>query len=91
LRITYGYKPTTKDNSLVHITDEAMDRLNMLLSPGLFAVDFLPFLQYIPEWFPGGGFHKLAHEWWHILFNMTDKSYEFMLEQMVCPDTLLLV
>ncbi|KAH9056253.1 cytochrome P450 [Lactarius vividus] len=82
LRISHGYRPTTEDDSLVRIADEATDQLNVLLSPGLFAVDFLPFLRYIPEWFPGGGFHKIAREWRHTLFDMTDKSYEFVLEQM---------
>ncbi|KAH8986095.1 cytochrome P450 [Lactarius akahatsu] len=77
LRITYGYRPTTEDDSLVRVADEATNQLNVLLSPGLFAVDFLPFLRYIPEWFPGGGFHKIAREWRHTLFDMTDKSYEF--------------
>jgi hypothetical protein len=68
---------------LVRIADEATDQLNVLLSPGLFAVDFLPFLRHIPEWFPGGGFHKIAREWRQSLFDLTDKSYEFVLDQMV--------
>ncbi|KAF8257391.1 cytochrome P450 [Lactarius quietus] len=82
LRISHGYKPTTEDDSLVRIADEVTDQLNVLLSPGLFAVDFLPFLRYIPEWFPGGGFHRIAREWRHTLFDMTEKSYEFVLDQM---------
>jgi hypothetical protein len=68
---------------LVRIADDATDQLNILLSPGLFLVDFLPFLRYIPEWFPGGGFHKIAREWRQSLFDLTDKSYEFVLDQMV--------
>lgn len=89
LRISHGYKPKTEDDSLVRIADEATDQLNILLSPGLFAVDFLPFLRYIPEWFPGGGFHKIAREWRHTLIDLTDKSYEFVLDQMVRFQTLL--
>jgi len=58
----------------------------LILSPGLFAVDFIPFLRHIPEWFPGGGFHKIAREWRHTLFDMTEKSFEFVLEQMMRPD-----
>ena len=64
-------------------SDEATDQLNILLSPGLFAVDFLPFLRYIPEWLPGGGSHKVARKWRHTLLNMTDKSYHW---QFVLPD-----
>src|SRR6266403_2206906 len=83
LRISHGYKPKTENDPLVRIADEATDQLNILLSPGLFAVDLLPFLRHIPEWFPGGGFHKIAREWRQSLFDLTDKSYEFVLDQMV--------
>ena len=68
---------------MVRIADEATDQLNVLLSSGLFAVDFLPILHHIPEWFPGGGFHKIAREWRQLLFDLMDKSYEFVLDQMV--------
>jgi hypothetical protein len=88
LRISHGYKPKSENDNLVRIADEATDQLNILLSPGLFAVDFLPFLRYIPEWFPGGGFHKIAREWRHTLVDLTDKSYEFVLDQMVRFPTL---
>lgn len=83
LRISHGYRPKNENDELVRIADEATDQLNVLLSPGLFAVDFLPFLRHIPEWFPGGGFHKIAREWRQSLFDLTDKSYEFVLDQMV--------
>jgi len=83
LRISHGYRPKTENDELVRIADEATDQLNVLLSPGLFAVDFLPFLRHLPEWFPGGSFHKIAREWRHTLVDMTDKSYEFVLDQMV--------
>jgi len=82
LRISHGYRPTTEDDSLVRIADEATDQLNILLTPGQFAVDVLPFLRYVPEWFPGGGFHKIAREWRQTLVDMTEKSYEFVLDQM---------
>ncbi|KAH9162720.1 cytochrome P450 [Lactarius sanguifluus] len=82
LRISHGYKPKAEGDSLIRVADEATTHLNVLLSPGLFAVDLLPFLRYIPEWFPGGGFHKTAREWRHTLFDMTEMSYKFVLEQM---------
>ncbi|KAI9453719.1 cytochrome P450 [Lactarius psammicola] len=82
LRISHGYKPKAEGDSLIRVADEATTHLNILLSPGSFAVDVLPFLRFIPEWFPGGGFHKTAREWRHTLFDMTEKSYGFVLEQM---------
>ena len=86
LRISHGYKSTTEDDTLFRLADEASVQLNVLLSPGQFAVDALPFLRYIPEWFPGGGFRKIVREWRDTLFDMTEKSYEFVLDQMVRPN-----
>ncbi|KAI0291474.1 hypothetical protein BC826DRAFT_912414, partial [Russula brevipes] len=67
LRISNGYRPKTKSDNLVRIADEATDQPNILLSPGVFAVDLPPFLCFVPEWFPGGGFHKVAREWRYTL------------------------
>ena len=83
IRISHGYKPKNENDTLVRIADEATDQFNVLLSPGLFAVDFLRFLRHIPEWFSGGGFHKIACEWRQSLFDLTGKSCEFVLDQMV--------
>ncbi|KAI0046723.1 cytochrome P450 [Auriscalpium vulgare] len=82
LMISHGYKVKSETDPLVRIADVATDQLGVLLSPGMFAVDLIPALRFIPEWFPGGGFHKIAREWRHTLFDLTDKSYEFVLEQM---------
>ena len=81
--MSHGYRPKNENDELVRIADEATDQLNILLSPGLFVVDFLPILCHIPKWFPGGGFHKIAREWRQSLFNLMDKTYEFVLDQMV--------
>ncbi|KAI0280074.1 cytochrome P450 [Russula brevipes] len=82
LRISHGYRPKSENDNLVRIADEATNQLNILLTPGLFPVDSLPFLRFIPEWFPGGGFHKIAREWRQTLLDVTDKTYEFVLDQM---------
>ncbi len=85
LRMSHGYKPKAEGDELIRVADEATNHLNVILSPGLFAVDLLPFLRYIPEWFPGGGFHTVAREWRHTLFDMTEMSYQYVLDQMVRP------
>ncbi|KAI0322765.1 cytochrome P450 [Amylostereum chailletii] len=82
LMISHGYQPKSETDPLVRIADEATDQLGVLLSPGMFAVDILPILKWVPEWFPGGSFHKTAREWRHTLFDMTNHSYEFVMQQM---------
>lgn len=35
----------------------------VIMIPGTFLVDVLPFLKYVPVWVPGPGFRKKAMEW----------------------------
>jgi hypothetical protein len=63
LRISHGYRPKNENVELVRIVDTVTGQLNIHDPLRLFAVDFLPILRHIPEWFSGGGFGKIAREW----------------------------
>lgn len=41
-------------------------------------------MRYVPEWFPGGGFHKEARQWRKMVSEAVNTPYEFVLEHMVC-------
>lgn len=51
---------------------------------GVWPVDVLPSLQYIPEWVPGGGFKRSARAWKKKMEEFVDKPYEFVKSSMVC-------
>jgi hypothetical protein len=51
--------------------------------PGKYAVDTLPFLKYLPEWFPGGEFHKEAREGQELLARFFREPFEASKEAMV--------
>ena len=53
---------------------------------GVWPVDVLPSLQYIPEWVPGGGFKRSAREWKKKMEEFVDKPYEFVKSSLVCFD-----
>ena len=40
-------------------------------------------MRYLPEWFPGGGFHKDAKRWRKMLNDTVNMPYAFVLEQLV--------
>lgn len=40
-------------------------------------------VRYLPEWFPGGGFHKHVKRWRHMLREAVNTPYEFVLQQLV--------
>jgi hypothetical protein len=83
LMISHGYKVSSEKDRLVTIADSASDQLSILLAPGYFAATILPIIKYLPSWFPGAQLRQLAIEWRDAICEMTDKSYGFVMEQMV--------
>ncbi|KAJ7907006.1 cytochrome P450, partial [Mycena leptocephala] len=62
LHLTYGYKINEQGNDpLVDLADKALGEYSEITRPGAFLVDVMPILKYIPSWFPGAGFKKLAN------------------------------
>jgi len=50
--------------------------------PGLFLVDSLPLLKYVPSWFPGAGFKRKANEWKKSVQASAIVPYEYVKDQM---------
>ena len=40
-------------------------------------------MRYLPEWFPGGGFHKDAKRWRKLVSEAADLPHKFVLEHLV--------
>ncbi|KAJ7618737.1 cytochrome P450 [Roridomyces roridus] len=57
--ITYGLDVQPSNDPYVDLAEKTTHQTNPGVSGG-FLIDFLPFLKYIPEWFPGAGFQKTA-------------------------------
>ncbi|PWY82348.1 flavonoid 3-hydroxylase [Aspergillus eucalypticola CBS 122712] len=83
LRIGYGYtiEPHARD-PLVDLVDKAMDDFSQVVLPGAWLVNFVPFLKYLPTWFPGGKENETAKEYKDRLAIMHDKTYDFVKNQM---------
>ncbi|KAI9457271.1 cytochrome P450 [Boletus coccyginus] len=88
LKISHGYSVEDDGNSLVEMVDKAMNIFSVVMTPGRFLVDMLPILQYLPEWFPGGGFHKDAKRWRKIVRETADTPHQFVLEHLAKGDAL---
>ncbi|KLO15260.1 CyP450 monooxygenase [Schizopora paradoxa] len=56
----YGHKVDSEDDSFMKVA-EASVKSNAEANNYLF-LDFLPMLRYLPRWFPGVNFHKVAEE-----------------------------
>ncbi|KEY75191.1 hypothetical protein S7711_01632 [Stachybotrys chartarum IBT 7711] len=83
LRILYNYKtdPDKKD-PLVIVSNKVMDEFSKATSPGTWMVDLIPWLRYVPEWFPGAEFKKTAKLWRDHLMHSVYDPYDFVVEQM---------
>ncbi|QRV84098.1 cytochrome P450 family protein [Ceratobasidium sp. AG-Ba] len=49
--------------------------------PANFAVNFIPWLKYIPEWVPGTGWKNKVREWRHQRDTMVEEPYEWAKSQ----------
>ncbi|KIM67833.1 hypothetical protein SCLCIDRAFT_1189995 [Scleroderma citrinum Foug A] len=82
LRISHGYHIQEERDPFVDLADTAVDQFSRSTAPGAFMVDIIPALRYVPEWFPGAGFKRMAREWNATLQDMVDQPYKFVKDQM---------
>lgn len=83
LKIVYGHDIKPGKDPLVEVVDEAMEQFSILSRPGAYLVDSLPFLRYIPSWFPGGGFKKEVKYYRKTLQDMVNMPFEITKANMV--------
>ncbi|OSS53624.1 hypothetical protein B5807_00518 [Epicoccum nigrum] len=83
LKITYGYvaEPKGKDH-LVDMAVKAMHEFSEATIAGKWPVDIMPFLRYLPDWFPGAGFKQIARDMKTQLEQTTEQPYAFVKQQM---------
>ncbi|KAJ6477556.1 putative monooxygenase [Mycena sanguinolenta] len=62
-RIVYGYLVTDENDPFLTAALKKMEIFSKSTTPGVWAVDFLPLLRYIPSWLPGSGFLQIAKQW----------------------------
>ncbi|KAG8420630.1 hypothetical protein J3459_010888 [Metarhizium acridum] len=83
LKITYGYTVQHRQiDPLVQLIEEMMARASEALVPMGHAVDLLPALKHVPEWFPGASFQRIAKKTTDINRMVTDVPYNFVKQQM---------
>ncbi|KAI0634619.1 cytochrome P450 [Trametes polyzona] len=63
LRIAYGIELGGMEDEYVSIAEAAMAVFNKAFVPGKYTVESLPFLRFLPSWFPGATFKREAREW----------------------------
>ena len=60
MRVTYGINLVEYDDKYFKMAESLVEAGAEVAVPGRFLVEAIPSLQYLPSWFPGGTFKKLA-------------------------------
>ncbi|EXJ67794.1 uncharacterized protein A1O5_09140 [Cladophialophora psammophila CBS 110553] len=83
LKIGYGYtiEPNARD-PLVDLAEETLDQFSKSCMPGVWTVDVIPVLKYLPEWLPGASFKRTARHWKATLHTAAEVPYRFVKEQL---------
>nr|BED42923.1 cytochrome P450 monooxygenase [Trametes versicolor] len=85
LSIVYGYRVTTDDDPQLKRAEETLDLLgNHIASAGagVWLVDVLPFLKYVPSWLPGAGFKRKAAAWKTVIERGADEPFQWVKNSM---------
>ena len=59
MKVTYGIDIQESNDLYIQVAEQAkgVDEAGV---PGTYWVDLFPILKYVPSWFPGAGFQKMA-------------------------------
>ncbi|VDB94055.1 unnamed protein product [Peniophora sp. CBMAI 1063] len=82
MAIAYGYPNAHSEDAHVQAAEKAMQSIVAVMRPGSFwLVNVFPLLKYIPPWFPGANFRRVAQEGHKLVDNMRTGVLEWSLEQ----------
>jgi hypothetical protein len=81
--MTYGLPVQRRADPLIHKSAEAFAIAMATASPGKYLVNVFPILKYVPKWFPGAGFKRLAPIVLAQLLEVLNEPYEKTLNRMV--------
>ncbi|KAG8719499.1 hypothetical protein FRC08_002681 [Ceratobasidium sp. 394] len=82
LATAYGYEPAYPFDGLVKIVETALSRLCEAGVAGNFYVNTIPWLKFVPSWFPGAGWKRKANAWRAERDRMIHEPYEWTRSQM---------
>lgn len=76
LKVVYDIDVSPEDDAYVVALEHAIEGPGQGLVLGKFLVEFLPFLRYIPTWFPGASSQRLFKRWQADNERMKNMPYE---------------
>ncbi|KAJ8520746.1 hypothetical protein ONZ45_g2483 [Pleurotus djamor] len=82
MRIAAGHQILSQDDDYIKLSEEVQGALQEGGVPGATALDWLPFLQYFPSWFPGTHYANIARKWHSSIRRLYDNPYNTVQKQL---------
>ena len=82
-QVVYGITLEHVDDKYFQMVKQITDIGEEITVPGRFLVEAFPVLQYVPSWFPGASFQKLARYYRDLGVPMRNKPFDAVKESMV--------
>lgn len=83
LSFAYGLPVKKANDPLMAQAQAGVECITATAVPGKYVVDVLPFLRYLPEWFPGATFHREAAEGRKLMRRFFREPFEAVKKGMV--------
>ncbi|OSC99152.1 cytochrome P450 [Trametes coccinea BRFM310] len=80
MMVTYGHEVKSVTDKYVAIAEAVREHAEA--RPGIELVDVLPPLKYLPTWFPGASFHRVARVARELSFRMRTEPFEMVKTRM---------
>ncbi|KAI5119818.1 hypothetical protein M0805_006951 [Coniferiporia weirii] len=75
MMMTYGHEVQPENDPYITIAEGGAAALAGAAAPGAFLVEVIPWLKYVPAWFPGAGFQRTAKKGRQLSYDMQYKPY----------------
>ncbi|KAI6156302.1 cytochrome P450 [Pisolithus thermaeus] len=82
LRVTYGYKTIEGNDPLVDLAHLANSQLSLSTAPGMYYVDFVHLMKYIPSWLPGADFKRKAEKYAAVVRDLVENPHNWSKNQL---------
>ncbi|ESK82445.1 cytochrome p450 [Moniliophthora roreri MCA 2997] len=76
ISITYGIDTKPQSDPHLENAEKALDAFLEAVNPGQFTVNAIPWLKYLPDWFPGAAFKRQAKEWKSLYQKMANVPFK---------------
>ncbi|KAI0637236.1 cytochrome P450 [Trametes polyzona] len=86
MSIAYDIEVQSHDDPYIQTAEEAVESIAETTNAGSYVVDILPFLRFLPEWFPGATFKKQARMWHDAVDRLYNVPYSLSQKRLATGD-----